>query len=108
MQCPPGQFAVVDLEQFTFEPHCLGEQAEYIVVRFGFAERRDRRLIGLDVEVSVGIVDVEVLELCCGRQHDIGIVRGIGLKLFVNDGEEIFAHQSLEHPRLIGANRGGI
>ncbi len=41
--------------------------------------------------MPVGRVQVEVLELCRRGQDEIGIVGGVGLKMFEDDGEQVVA-----------------
>ena len=49
-----------------------------------------------------------MFELRCCRQYDVGIFRGVGLKLFVNDREQILACQTGKNARLIGTNSSRI
>ncbi len=42
------------------------------------------------------------------RQHDIGVVGGVGEELLVHHGEEVAAHQSPNHGVLVGSNGRGI
>ena len=48
----------------------------------------------LHVVVTVGALDVVVLEECRGGQDDVGVVGGVGEELLVDDGEEIGARQA--------------
>ena len=78
------------------------------VLLFASPSGRDRRFVRLHVQVAVAAVDVEVLQLRRRRQHDVGVVGRVGLKLLVDDGEQVLALQPLEHACLIRADRGGV
>ena len=58
--------------------------------------------------VTVGALDVGVLEKCSGGEHDVGVVGGVGPELLVHDGEEIRARHAAEHGILIGCDGGGV
>ena len=58
--------------------------------------------------MAVAAVNVEVFELRGGGEQDVRVVRGVGLELLVDDGEEVVAFQAGEYARLIGADGGGV
>ena len=66
---------------------------------------RDRGTAEADVEVAVGLVDVVVLERRGGRQQQVGEVRGVGLELLVDDGEQVLAREPAPHRLLVGRDR---
>ena len=79
----------------TFVPaHFRGQAAEHLGIGQRLAQRGDGRLVEHHVQVPVGLVHVEVLELGRRRQHEVGEVGGIRLELFEHDGEEVFAGEA--------------
>ena len=58
--------------------------------------------------MSVCDVEVGVLEKCSNRENDIGEVRSIGLELFEDYSEEIFAAQPLMDSILAWRDSGRI
>ena len=82
--------------------------AEDFLIRAGFAGGGQRGARQLQVVVAVGRVEVGVFEERGDGQNDIGEIGGIGLDLFENDGEKIFAAQTAADGVLIGRNGGGV
>ena len=85
--------------------HARGEQPEHLAVGLRLAHRRDRRCVGENVQMAVGLVHVVVLELSGGRQHDIGVVGGVGEENFVHHGEQVLAPESGDHLLRVRAHR---
>ena len=56
----------------------------------------------LHVVVTVGALDVLVLEEGGCGEEDVGVVGGVGEELLVDDGEEVVAEQEVAH--LFGAD----
>ena len=85
--------------------HARGEQPEHLAVGLGLAHRCNRRAVGEHVQVTVGLVHVVVLQLGGGRQHDVGVVGGVGEKNFVHHGEQVLARESGNHLLRARAHR---
>ena len=49
-----------------------------------------------------------MLKLCGGRQHIVGIVSGVCLKMFHDHGEQIFTRKALNHFARLRRNGHGI
>ena len=47
--------------------------------------------------MTVGLDDIAVFQLRRCRQQDVGVIGGVGLELFMDDSEEVFALQAGEH-----------
>ena len=76
---------------------------------FDFAHRGNSGVVRLHVKMAVTVVDVEVFELRRRWEDDVGVVRGVGLELIMNDGEQVFAHQPRKHARTDpAAHRGRV
>ena len=58
--------------------------------------------------MSIGCIDVAVLERGRRRQHDVGIERRVGQEAFVYDGEEVIAQKPFGHFLLVGRGAGRI
>ena len=58
--------------------------------------------------MAVGSVEVRVFEEGRRGQDEIGVVGGIGLELFDDDGEEVFAAQASQNRALVGYDGGGV
>ena len=58
--------------------------------------------------MAVRAVDVDVLELRCGRQNKIGVIHRVGREQFVDHHEQVIAAQALQNLGLVGGNRGRI
>ncbi len=85
------------LETRVGKAHVRRQATKDFRVRAGFAERGDRGFIDHEVGVAVARVHVEVLELCRRRQYVVGVVGGIGLKMFEHDCEQILAREAAQH-----------
>ncbi len=92
-----GQLVVAFLEAGIVEAHAGRQQAEDFRVGLGFAHGSDGRIVGHHVQVAIGRVRVHMLELGGGRQHDVGVVRRIGLEMLEHDGEQVFAGEAGRH-----------
>ena len=88
--------------------HARGEPAEHLDIRQRLAHRRDGGVVGEHVEVAVGLVDVGVLELGGGRQHDVGVVHGVGGERIHYHAEKVLARKSFQHLVRIRAHRHRI
>ena len=58
--------------------------------------------------MSIGCIDVAVLERGRRRQRDVGVERRVGQKALVHDGEEVIAQKPLGHFLLVGRGAGRI
>ena len=90
------------------KPHRGREQPGHRPVRARLPLRRDHRAGELHVEVAVGLVAVGVLHGRGGREHQIGVVGGVGEVLLVHHREEIFTREPPEHQLLVGRDRGRV
>ena len=88
---------VVVAQRLVRHPHSRGEQAEDLAVGLRLADRGDRRPVERHVVVTVGEMQVPVLELRRRREHDVGPVGGVGLEVLQHHGEEILARQPAQH-----------
>ncbi|EXI68478.1 MAG: hypothetical protein AW08_01260 [Candidatus Accumulibacter adjunctus] len=79
------------------ETHPRCQPTKQLGVRQRLAERRDRRLVELDVQMAVGLVDVQLFHVAARRQQDVGIVGGVGLEEVVYDGEQVVAGKPAHH-----------
>ena len=53
-------------------------------------------------------MNVEVFELGRGGKDDVGVIRGVGLELLMNDREQIITTQSFEDVGLVGGDGGRV
>ena len=108
-----GQDLVDDLVGRLVQPR-LGEAhrgrqpPHQIPVRDRLAERLDRLVVVLQVQVPVGHVQIDPLELRHRGQHDVGVLRGIGHELLMDDCEEIVAQQSFDGLDRVGRGRDRV
>ena len=58
--------------------------------------------------MSVRQIEVGVLQESGGWQQDVGMIRGVVLKLLQHDGEKILAPHPRQHQVLIGSDGRGI
>ena len=65
-------------------------------------------LVEREVEVAPRDREVEVLDLRRGRQHDVGVARGVGEELLDHDREQVVARQSGDDPVLVGRITAGL
>src|SRR5579862_6403745 len=63
----------------------LGQEPEDLDIRFGLTGRGQRRTSQLQIIMSVCVVKIGVLEKCRDGQQDVGVVRGVVLKLLEHD-----------------------
>ena len=87
------------------EAHGRGEAAEDLRVRQRFAQRLDGAAVVHHVQMSVGLVQVIVLELRGGGEQHVRVVGGVGLEVLEDDGEEVLAPQPAQHALAIGSDR---
>ena len=80
----------------SVESHGLGEQPKDLDIWLRFAGSGQRRPSHLQIVVAVGEVKVGMFQERRHRQHDVRVIRCIGLKLFQDDREQIFAPQAFE------------
>ena len=104
----PREVVVAVREAGVGEAHACREQAKDLGVALRFAERRDRRIVRLRVQVAVRAVDVGLLELRGRRQQDVGVVGGVGLEDLVHDAEQVLARKAGRHFRGFGRDRDRI
>ena len=90
------------------EAHGAGQAAEQLGIGHRFAERRDGRLVEREIEVPPREHDVELFELRGGRQHDVGITRGIGDEVLAHHGEQVLARKPLQHLVLLRHHDHGV
>ena len=95
-------------ETFVLKSHALGECPEQVDVGATLAQRLDRLRGDLEIVVSVRALQVFVLEERCRGQNDVGVVRRVGEKLFVNDRKQVRPLQSADDFVAVRANRGRI
>src|SRR6266702_6011443 len=98
----PADVRVRIAEALLGEAHARGQPPEHFAVRQALAQRLDRGAVRHDVEMPVGGVHVPVLELRRRRQHDVGVVAGVGEKLLVDHGEEVLARESPDDLPRVG------
>ena len=103
-----NELRVALAEARIVEAEPLGQEPEDLGVRHGLAARLDRGLVLRQVVVAPREDHVEMLELCRGREDDVGVLRGVGHELLEHDGEQVLAAQALEHPLLVGATTAGF
>ena len=85
-----------------------GKFTENPAVRTGFMQRRDRRAIKQEVQVTVGRMNIKMFQLRRCWQHDVGIVGGIGLEVFNHYGEQILAGETAAHRAAVRRHRHRI
>ena len=85
-----------------------GEAPEHLGIGQGLAERRDRRVVGLHVQVAIRMVDVEVLERRGRRQQHVGEIGGVCAEQVVHDDEEVVAREAVHHLGRLRRDRHGI
>ena len=90
------------------DAHALRQRLRDMEVRTGLARRFDRLLAPLHPVGAVGAVEIVGLEIVRGRQHDVGVARGVGHERVVHDGEQVLAHQTLLHLVDLGAGHDRI
>ncbi len=78
-----GQYLVNHLVGGLAQPgfakaHSPGQQSHHLPVAFALAQRRDGRVIVGEVGVAVPFVQINMLKLAGGRQHNIGVVGSVG------------------------------
>ncbi len=100
-----GHLLVAVAEARVVEAHAGRETPEELGVRPGLTLGRDRRPVEAHVQVTIGLVDVVVLEGGGGRQHDVREVDGVGPEELVHHGEEILAGQTRADALLIRRHR---
>ena len=83
------------------ETHALGQQPEHFDIRFCFARRRQRGTSELQVVMPVSQIKIGVFQERSRRQQNVGMIRGVVLKLLQHDGEKILAPHSRQHQVLI-------
>ncbi|MNZ65081.1 hypothetical protein D3C78_832660 [compost metagenome] len=103
-----GDLVVAFLEAGIVEAHALRQQAEDFRIRLRFTERRDGRVVGQHVLVTVRQVDVGMLQLRRGWQQDVGVIGGVGLEMFQHHGEQVLAGKALSDFRRLGRHRHGV
>ena len=89
-------------------PIARREQPRHRPVRARLPLRRDDRAGELHVEVAVGLVAVGVLHGRGGREHQIGVVGGVGEVLLVHHREEVVTREAPQHQLLVGHDRGRV
>ena len=67
--------------------HVRGQLAKDLRIALGLALRRNGRAIQQHIGVALGAVYVPVLQLGGGRQHVVGVISGVGLKMLQHHGE---------------------
>ena len=67
----------------------------------GAGQRRTREL---QMVMPVGEIKIGVFQERCGRQQNVGVIRGVVLKLLQHHGEQILAPHPLQHQVLIGSD----
>ena len=86
------EHAHVVVEQQRFgQTHRTGDAPEALAVVDRFAERLDRGLVPAHPEVAPRGRDVVGLDVGRGRQHDVGVLGGVGEELLVDDREQVVA-----------------
>ncbi len=95
-------------EAGVVEAHAGGQQAEDFDIAFGFAGGGQGGARQLQVIVSVGEVQVGVLQERGHGEDDVGVVRGVRLELFEHDGEQILAVQAAQYGILVRRDGGGV
>ena len=94
---------VVAVEQAGLvEPQAPRQAAEHLGMGQAFAGRLDRRLVPVEVDVAVGVVEVGVLHLHGRGQHDIGIQRRVGGEVLGDHREQVLALQAPADLVLVG------
>ena len=77
------------------------EKTENLRIGLAFAKRPDGGGVQHSVRVSIGTVNVEMLELCRRRQKNVCVIRGVRLKMLENNCEQVVAFEALEYALLI-------
>ena len=90
------------------QAEALGQQPEGLRVRLRLPQRLDRGLVPGHVVMAPGEEHVQVLELRGGRQHHVGMGRGVGHELLEHDREEVLPAEAFEHPLLIRGDVGRV
>lgn len=81
-------------EEWVVEPHRAREQSECVPVRLRFTDGREGGLCPLHHVLSIGAIEVGVLERRRGGQDHVGEARGVGQEPLVHDrleGDSIMA-----------------
>ena len=91
-----SQHRLVALEEPRLRPaQRVREPPEQLGVRHRFAARRDRRAIQREIQMAPCGRQVQMLDLARGRQHVVGVERGIRDEQVVHDGEQVLAQEPL-------------
>ena len=90
---------VVEAGHVEIEPP--GQAPEDLGRRETFARRRHRRLVPRDVEVPVGDLEVGMLELHGGGQHEVRVLDGVRAEVLRHHREEIGSGQAPADLRLV-------
>ena len=85
-----------------------GQAAEDLGVGQALRRRGRWRAVEAQIEVAVGLEDVPMLKLGGGGQDVVGVVGGVGLEVFEDDGEEIVPHQPGQDGGLVWGDGGGV
>ena len=101
----PRQVLVAVVQAGFVQPHRPRQPAEDLRVRQTLARRRDGGLVPLQVHVAVGVVEVGVFRLHGRRQHDVGVVDGVGGEVLDDDGEQVLAREAAPQRPLPGRAR---
>ena len=88
--------------------HALGELTENLGIRFGLAQRRNRRAVEQDIRVAVRRVNIPMLQLRGGGQDVVGVIRRIGLEVLQHHGEQVFSGKTFDDLAGVGRDRHGV
>ena len=77
--------------------HAGGQCAKNLGVGAGLPHGRNGWPVQQHIGVTITGVNVPVLKLRGGRQDEVGVVSGIGLKMLQHHGEQILTRKALNH-----------
>ena len=95
-------------KELGLEAEPAGQLAKHVVVGPALAAGRNRRRVVHHVVMAVRAVDVDLLELRGRRQHEIGVIDGIGGIELVHDDEQIVASEPLDDFLLVRGHGRGV
>ena len=97
-----AQHGLVALEQVRLRAaERLCQPSKELGVRHRLAARRDGRAIQREIQVAPGRRQIQMLDLARGRQHVVGVERGLGDEQVVHDREQVVAQETFPNPALI-------
>ena len=108
LQRQAAQAFVVFLQQGVVHAHSGCQFTKNLRIGFGLTHGRDGGAIQHHVGVAIAVVNVPVLKLRGRGQHIVGMVGGVGHKVFQHHGEQIFSRKAFHYLGRLGSHRHGV